>query len=502
MATENVKILHIEDLISAISNTQIAIEPANDSDLGFRMWGGKDGAGTVTKWLAKDQDAFIKALRLTGSATTTAIGLLRHDANGDVDGGLMTVAEFNTYLSDGPIGAGAHNSTTGIQGGIATEYYHLSSAEWSGLRGGTATVLHKHDISVITGATANYILFGGASSLDESSDLTWDDTNKYFHATGRMLGTKGSDVASATDITLGAGNFFDITGTTDIERILGTGWTAGSQVRLQFDSALTIKHGIAAGGGYYGFNLKGAVDADMDAGQCMCFCFDGAWWRDLSSDGARQGEMTAYSLGTALGIASANVYHGVYGLSAGTLSGWTFDAGRVVDSNIVNEIDGSPQLRIETSATHGLTTGDIVTLSGMNNSGHDGPTAITVISTTIFSCDDIAYVAGAGSSSGAVVEPAYLEADSTAGGSYLCNMSVSGQSAVSTKTYKFEMFINATDQDTIVAEITPGSTATASGSSAGFLTIAEGDRVWLAVEGQTDGTDFTVEHVNVNLHRI
>ena len=52
---------------------------------------------------------------------------------------------------------------------------------------------------------------------------------------------KGSDVASATSITLGSGNFFDITGTTTITGI--TAKAAGTVVILQFDSSLTVTDG-------------------------------------------------------------------------------------------------------------------------------------------------------------------------------------------------------------------------------------------------------------------
>lgn len=54
----------IEALITALAKLQIGIEPDPDSDLGFRMFGYKDGQGTpeAFKLLAKDQDARVKSL--------------------------------------------------------------------------------------------------------------------------------------------------------------------------------------------------------------------------------------------------------------------------------------------------------------------------------------------------------------------------------------------------------------------------------------------------------
>ena len=99
---------------------------------------------------------------------------------------------------------------------------------------------------------------------------------------GRKFGTQGTDVASANDITLTTGNYFDITGTTEVQRILGTGWTPGSIVTLQFDDSVTVKNATAAGSSYYGLALAGAADLSATAGDTLMLVFDGAWWREVS----------------------------------------------------------------------------------------------------------------------------------------------------------------------------------------------------------------------------
>ena len=56
-----------------------------------------------------------------------------------------------------------------------------------------------------------------------------------------FIQTKGSDISSATSLTLGKdGNLFDVTGTTTITSIGTQG--IGSYVVLHFDSALTFTH--------------------------------------------------------------------------------------------------------------------------------------------------------------------------------------------------------------------------------------------------------------------
>ena len=55
-----------------------------------------------------------------------------------------------------------------------------------------------------------------------------------------QIWTKGSDVASAAALALGAGNWFDITGTTTVTSITTIG--VGTLVILHFDGALTLTH--------------------------------------------------------------------------------------------------------------------------------------------------------------------------------------------------------------------------------------------------------------------
>jgi hypothetical protein len=83
--------------------------------------------------------------------------------------------------------------------------------------------------NAVTGATTN-------SDLTLSGNGTGGvKVNDYF------VQTKGSDIASATSLTLGKdGNQFDVTGTTTITSIATQG--IGSYVTLHFDGALTFTH--------------------------------------------------------------------------------------------------------------------------------------------------------------------------------------------------------------------------------------------------------------------
>lgn len=102
----------------------------------------------------------------------------------------------------------------------------------------------------------------------------------------RLFTIAGDDVASAADITLGnlsnGGNYYDITGTTTIERIANLYWWPGSFVVLQFDGSLQVTHGVAAGGGFNGFQLAGGANFAATAGDTLMVVYDGAWWREVA----------------------------------------------------------------------------------------------------------------------------------------------------------------------------------------------------------------------------
>ena len=66
MPLEYKRIYRIEDVITAINNGQIAIEPSVDSDIGVKAFGYKDGDGNVRKCLVKDGGATLNSLSMSG----------------------------------------------------------------------------------------------------------------------------------------------------------------------------------------------------------------------------------------------------------------------------------------------------------------------------------------------------------------------------------------------------------------------------------------------------
>jgi len=118
--------------------------------------------------------------------------------------------------------------------------------------------------NALTGATTN-------SDLTLSGNGTGGvKLNDYF------VQTKGSDISSATSLTLGKdGNLFDVTGTTTITTIGTQG--IGSIVTLQFDAALTFTHHST------NLILPGAANITTAAGDiAVMYEYASADWRCIS----------------------------------------------------------------------------------------------------------------------------------------------------------------------------------------------------------------------------
>jgi hypothetical protein len=87
--------------------------------------------------------------------------------------------------------------------------------------------------------------------------------------------TVGSDVSSATNLTLGSGNSFDVTGTTTITNIASKG--VGETVVLQFDGSLILTHNGS------NLTLPGGVNITTGAGDIGSFYeYDTGKWRCIS----------------------------------------------------------------------------------------------------------------------------------------------------------------------------------------------------------------------------
>lgn len=97
---------------------------------------------------------------------------------------------------------------------------------------------------------------------------------------GGIVQGQGTDIASANDATcLLDGNYFDVTGTTQINT-LTAGVQAGHAITLQFDGSVTVKHATAGTGAQ--LQLSGGSNFSATAGDTLSLIFDGTYWRETA----------------------------------------------------------------------------------------------------------------------------------------------------------------------------------------------------------------------------
>lgn len=127
--------------------------------------------------------------------------------------------------------------------------------------------------------TGGATLQAGLTTEDDSGNVT---TTGHLTPGKRLKGKQGTDVASETDITLGDGNYFHITGTTAINTIAAAGWPSGSLVVLQFTASVTVAH--AGAGDFDSILLAGAANFSATAGDTLTLIYDGAngVWRECA----------------------------------------------------------------------------------------------------------------------------------------------------------------------------------------------------------------------------
>lgn len=97
--------------------------------------------------------------------------------------------------------------------------------------------------------------------------------------TKRLLTAKGSDVASANSMTLGDGNYFNVTGTTTINNISTTSWNSGSEVTLLFTGTTTLTN---KAGGSGQMQLLGNTNGTTAPAFLITFVLDGTIWYEVS----------------------------------------------------------------------------------------------------------------------------------------------------------------------------------------------------------------------------
>lgn len=100
---------------------------------------------------------------------------------------------------------------------------------------------------------------------------------------GRILGASAT-AATGTTMTLGAANWNSTTGSTTVDFITTTGWTAGSVVYITIGSDVTFRHNIASPPANTApLNLAGDANISPTAGDQITLLYTGSVWQQQTA---------------------------------------------------------------------------------------------------------------------------------------------------------------------------------------------------------------------------
>jgi hypothetical protein len=210
------------------------------------------------------------------------------------------------------------------------------------------------------------------------------------------------------------------------------------------------------------------------------------------------GEIFAHGNATATVINAVDELHLVTIFSNGEMSGVSAVAGST--GAITDTGDSTGQLQI-TSNGHSLTSGEVVSITGLTTAAQNGLTRVTVVDVNTFDCDDISYATA--SETGAWQRGHQLKIATGNDGVYRVGFNATVTSAGDAKKYRWVVVKNITEK-TNISVTRVGDTGASEGSisASGLVDLAAGDIISLAVEGNTDATNLTHVSGNLNLSRV
>jgi len=215
---------------------------------------------TNVNFAREDNHTISVAASTTLNAAGGDLSISSGDGTGTGNGGILAL-NGGTGAAQGIINIGTSNAgsvnigksgiTTTITGALTqtTGAISLTGNAASSINttsGNLVLTTTGSDSISIEGGADVQLYANGTRQLKVEDGITSVLNGARFLHDGRHLQKQATDVASAGTLTLGDGNSFVITGTTNIDYITTTNWQDGAIVTLIFNAALTVNHNTGA----------------------------------------------------------------------------------------------------------------------------------------------------------------------------------------------------------------------------------------------------------------
>lgn len=204
----------------------------------------------------------------------------------------------------------------------------------------------------------------------------------------------------------------------------------------------------------------------------------------LSEADTDYGEMYLNANANVTTIETANIPIALKEYTTGSLNTWTFDAGSTAAITVYADYSGTVAGTVLATSTHGLTTGDIISIRGTTN--YNGVFQITVTDGTHFYFTDT-WVADDGASD--FDEPSHLIAGIGAAGVYKVSWHLSSaEGGGAGSSFIWKIYLNDTAQPKSISSRKFSNNDVGAMSGGEIMTIADGDWVFLTAESSGTNT--------------
>lgn len=218
-------------------------------------------------------------------------------------------------------------------------------------------------------------------------------------------------------------------------------------------------------------------------------------WKQVGT--AHFANMLIHANSTATEINTVNIAHFIQGLFIDEISeDFTFAVGSTGPISAFADAGGG-QVTVSDTA-HGLSTGDVVSISG-TTSYNDVFTIANALTDTYEITDTFV----ADDATGNWYKGDSVTADAGSAGIYTVSWSAFGLSAGNNKDFRFNVYKNSTSQNSLESKRRFQSSVDIGDiDGGGIISIADGDIITFAITGLTDTTNFTFEHISLSLHKL
>lgn len=386
--------------------------------------------------------------------------------------------------------AGAHSSACGGKLGTLTG---AADRTFIDIYGDAEVTVTQADAHIIYGA-AGFEKKVGIQILTPQHEL---DVNGDMRGNGGVIFSGQTTVMSNYSASLSDYTIFADATSNPFTVVIDATLAKGHHIRIKKVDSTANEITLD---GLDGQTINGSTTFIIREGSIMVVS-DGTNWEKLQATPVEfYGDMHVHDNILTTVMETQNSPHHVRQFSLVDAFGMTFNEGSTGPISAFAEystiVAGTTKV---TDVAHALTTGDILTINGTTS--YNGIFEITIIDSDNYYIVDT-FVAD--DATGNWTEGDYLLTDPGTNGVYKLEFHGFGlPDAGTNQDYEFEIFADTTPSENLEAKRRfANSSDIGTFGGGGIVTLADGQRLTLAIIPLSGTQDFTLEHLNIALHRI